>query len=396
MLARLFMAQLFFSSATTRSATSAVWALLAVAAAFAGCASAGSFASLPRDQRDEFDRCASFIATRLCHGGDPETAPGCLRIKGSVFARRRTGEKRRQWLETNGCPAATIAGAPPAPTVSTAAQEIEGTPPEESAPPPSASASPPTVESVAPAQPAPAAVASATPSATETEAAETSSLQPAGATCQRSADCASDLCAHGNCVTLAVLARDEGCAAAPRSPTALASPPRTKSNLALVSPRRSETTRAPAVEPAVAGAHAGLRQARARVTATPRGPRQGAPSSVAAAPLPPDPPSPRLPADRPAEEQLREAIVSHSADMKRCVERQLKRDPALRAEGTLILDVDQRGRVASSALKGTALEGTDLEGCLHALAARWRFPSAAHSYAIEAPIAVSGVEGSGP
>jgi hypothetical protein len=78
--------------------------------------------------------------------------------------------------------------------------------------------------------------------------------------------------------------------------------------------------------------------------------------------------------------------------MKRCVERQLKLVPELRAEGTLVLEVSASGRVTQAALRRERLEGTPLEVCMRTIAARWVFPRTARAYAVEAPLKVSGVE----
>jgi hypothetical protein len=88
--------------------------------------------------------------------------------------------------------------------------------------------------------------------------------------------------------------------------------------------------------------------------------------------------------------------MGHEPEMKTCVERQLKLVPTLRAEGTLIIEVDGTGRVTGAGLRGAALQGTALEGCLRAVAARWRFPRTTSAYAIEAPLKVSGVESALP
>jgi hypothetical protein len=94
-----------------------------------------------------------------------------------------------------------------------------------------------------------------------------------------------------------------------------------------------------------------------------------------------------------ADTQLREAIVAHQREMKRCVDRQLKLEPDLRAEGTLIIEVDGSGRVVQAGLRGAELEGSSLEGCLRTIAYRWRFPTTPRGYALEAPLRVSGRTG---
>lgn len=137
---------------------------------------------------------------------------------------------------------------------------------------------------------------------------------------------------------------------------------------------------------------------------------------VAAAPLPPPEPAPvpvvapvpepvapkATPTGPPArafsdkerpevrEQRLRDILLAHRSEMKACVDRQLKLLPSLRAEGTLIIDVDATGAVPRSELLGTDLAGTPLEDCLRTLASRWRFPSSGRAYRIDAPVRVSG------
>jgi hypothetical protein len=76
--------------------------------------------------------------------------------------------------------------------------------------------------------------------------------------------------------------------------------------------------------------------------------------------------------------------------MKSCVDRQLKLAPDLKAEGTLVIDVEKDGTVPSAALLGADLAGTPLEACLRTAAARWRFPASARAYKISAPVKVWG------
>jgi hypothetical protein len=215
---------------------------------------------------------------------------------------------------------------------SVAAKEEPPAPAAEEAPAPVAEEAPPPLET----PPAPVVVAAAPEAGTGL-----------GLACKRSAECESDLCVRGTCVALGWLETGRPCREG--------------------EPLVAKATPAPA-PPAEAPASA-------RRVLRDRGE-----------------PGPRAPAGGPGEQQLREAIVTHEADMKRCVERQLKLVPTLKAEGTLVIEVDPRGHVASADLKGQQLEGTALEGCLRTLASRWRFPRTAQAYAIEAPLKVSGVE----
>lgn len=90
------------------------------------------------------------------------------------------------------------------------------------------------------------------------------------------------------------------------------------------------------------------------------------------------------------EQRLREILVAHRPEMKICVDRQLKLVPNLRAEGTLVIEVDASGAVPRSELLGADLAGTALEDCLRTIASRWRFPSAGRAYRIDAPVRVWG------
>ena len=64
--------------------------------------------------------------------------------------------------------------------------------------------------------------------------------------------------------------------------------------------------------------------------------------------------------------------------------------PDLRAEGTLVIEVDASGAVPRAELQGADLAGTPLEICLRTVASRWRFPSNGRAYRIDAPVKVSG------
>jgi hypothetical protein len=142
----------------------------------------------------------------------------------------------------------------------------------------------------------------------------------------------------------------------------------------------------------------------------------GGPSPTPAKPVPPSPPDPPTattivpfaPGARPTgpparafahkespearEQRLRNIVIAHREEMKTCVDRQLKLKPDLRAEGTLIIDVDAAGSVPYAELLGADLTGTPLEDCLRTIASRWRFPSSGRAYRINAPVRVQGSE----
>lgn len=91
-----------------------------------------------------------------------------------------------------------------------------------------------------------------------------------------------------------------------------------------------------------------------------------------------------------ADQQLRSVIMAHEADMQKCVERQLKLMPDMKAEGTLVVEVDAKGRVPAVALQGASLGGSPLELCLRKVSQRWRFPRTGRPYSVEAPVKVRG------
>ena len=89
---------------------------------------------------------------------------------------------------------------------------------------------------------------------------------------------------------------------------------------------------------------------------------------------------------------LREIIVAHKAEMRTCVDWQLKLSPKLRAEGKLVIQVNAKGAVPAARLVGEELAGTRLETCLRGVASRWRFPRRGRAYVIEAPVKVGAAE----
>jgi hypothetical protein len=183
-------------------------------------------------------------------------------------------------------------------------------------------------------------------------------------------------------------------AVAPPAPSAAPAPP----------PAPPPTPPAPTAT-VVAGRHAPPKEqpAPAEPSPTHAQPPRPAPSpAIAAAPapasVPPPPADAGLPngafSDRDRTEartqRLRDIISSHRPEMKSCVDRQLKLAPELKAEGTLVINVEKNGSVPSADLLGADLAGTPLEACLRAAAARWRFPASAHPYTISAPVKVWG------
>ena len=301
----------------TGSSSRGVFSLLA-SLALLGCAT-GGFEQLPAEEQALFRRCQQPLTEHLCRANGTE----CLAAQAETFAARRSSRIRRNWLVLNGCPA-SVMDAPEAPAAEAAVAAAPTAAPAKEEPAPA----PAKVEVPPPPPPI-----------------EVPALQAIGGSCRRSADCESDLCVRGACVTLSALEAGKTCAAPVTEPAA-------------------EVAAAPAPVPELA-----------RAAPTPEVPL----SKV------------RLGADAAAPQQLRETIVEHEADMKRCVERQLKLVPDLRAQGTLVLEVSAAGRVTQAALRGERLQGTALEGCVRALATRWVFPNKSRAYVVEAPLSVSGV-----
>lgn len=377
-----------------------------------------AFGTLAASDQSLFARCGEPIGKRLCSDAtDAASQAACLDSHAAVFADQPTRGARRRWLAANGCPASTIDGTgAPAVAVTPAPDPAPET--EEKSPQAAADAPPAQPDPVPPAD-APAALpatatptgnAPATPAAPVTaerasamtappgpaeRASATTVAQPAaaaaaapapagvdplkatGASCRRSAECESDLCVRGRCGTFTLLAAAQACANEVPSPSA-----------APVGAAKPAPP-APPAEPPVPPAERARPAERAPQTqavlalARPPGPLPPSPS---------EPQAPRLESGGARHQQLRDSILAHEPEMKRCVDRQLKLVPTLRAEGTLVIDVDAHGRVPRAALRGSQLEGTPLETCLRDAALRWRFPPSGRAYAVEAPLRVTGKE----
>jgi hypothetical protein len=342
-------------------------ALLALAL-LAGClypprSGGGGFEALAVAEQGMFRRCKQPLAQHLCAGADEAAQARCLQTQALTYA-RRSDKMRRRWLELNQCPAAVIDGPEPA----TAAVEPRS---EEAR--------------VATAAPAPAPEAAPAPAVA---AAPVPALLPSGAACQRSAACESDLCVRGVCVALAMIEIGKPVQAQPARVAVAAAGPSPAAVVAEEDSTPDEPEPAPAEQPAPPAEE--VRKPAAPIGKVTEPAKKPAEPVVAAVER--LPPGPRMSNGNSAADQLRGAIVQHEAEMKRCVERQLKLVPDLRAEGTLVLEINASGRVTQAALRGERLQGTPLENCMRAIAARWVFPRTARAYAVEAPLKVSGVE----
>jgi hypothetical protein len=311
-----------------------------------GCMTGRSgFDQLAPEEQSLFQRCSQPIGEHLCSGEEPEARALCLKKQAATFAARGSARMRRSWLRSNECPAATLEAS----TAPVAAEPAVA--------PQSSLAADAPAKAETPAEPVPAPappVAAPAPPVSEPAPAPAPTLAVAGGSCARSADCASDLCVKGSCASLAALTAEQTCPADPLA------------NITVVAPAVAE----------------GLLAAPVRQPAVEHNDKEPETTLVKGGPG--------------AADQLREAIVTHEADMKRCVERQLKLVPTLNAEGTLVLEVNAIGRVTQAGLRGDQLQGTPLEGCLRSLASRWIFPRTARAYAVEAPLKVSGIESRRP
>jgi hypothetical protein len=371
------------ASAVTKSAGALLGAALVVA-----CAPVRTFDKLATSDRVLFSACTPSLMTAVCgKDGDDAAKARCIASRGKAFGKLHSAKMRRSWLIANGCPQATV-DSPPTPSAEVAAAAVPPPAPEPdpatstpSAPAevePTAATPPPAAEAepiAATPPPAPKPQPSPEPRRAQTLVATAPpplpSLLKATRPRPRSID-VFDLRLEAAAVT----------ALPPPKPPAAVPPP------------------APKAEPAAPSPPSPPRH----VAAAPPPPRpEPAPEPVAAPAPTPEPVAPKArPTGPPArafsdkerpemrEQRLRDILLAHRSEMKACVDRQLKLLPSLRAEGTLVIDVDATGAVPRSELLGTDLAGTPLEDCLRTLASRWRFPSSGRAYRIDAPVKVWG------
>ncbi len=331
---------------------SGVVAWVATAAlGFLACAVGSAFETLSTEDQNLFARCRPALADHLCSVGKKETIAACVADREAVFAERPSLKMKRKWLALNGCPATVLDDT----SAVQAAKE-----PEEA-------------KSPAVPEPAPAALALTPPPVAPPATALPLSAEPSpdGSLCQISASCASDLCIRGKCAPLsAVLVSLSAGPPVPEVPVATTEPTLEQTEPGLFDADASGETLA---ETAVT---------RTVATPAPMVPLRQRSGRVGA----------KLRAGRNGQEQIRNSILSHEPEMKMCVERQLKLEPNLRAQGSLVLEVDARGEVSQATVRGPDLQDKPIVLCLRTVAARWRFPSTDRAYAVEAPLRVSGTE----
>jgi hypothetical protein len=97
-----------------------------------------------------------------------------------------------------------------------------------------------------------------------------------------------------------------------------------------------------------------------------------------------------------AQDQLRSAIQGFQPALKQCVDRALKRDPGLRGEAHIALDILSDGRVKLLAIKSKTLAGGYFESCVRTAAEQWRLPRTPKGYQIEIPLKIHIAGGGAP
>jgi hypothetical protein len=298
---------------------------------------------LATSDRDLFEVCKPALLDVVCKDGDIVARADCLESRGAAYGQLHSPRMRRSWLIANGCPESTV-DTPPKPEVLVAAPPPAPT--QAADPITAAAARPSTAPQPAPA-PAPSPAAEPRPVAATGPASPTAAARPA----------------------------DTSPPAAPQALAAAGPPPKA------APPPPSEPEPAPPL-----------------MVASARPPEPGA-ATLARPPAPPASPPPAAPSagtfsererGELRERRLRDIIIAHGKEMRSCVDRQLKLVPDLRADGTLVIEVDANGAVPHTELLGTDLAGTPLEACLRTVASRWRFPSNGRAYRIDAPVKVSG------
>jgi hypothetical protein len=98
--------------------------------------------------------------------------------------------------------------------------------------------------------------------------------------------------------------------------------------------------------------------------------------------------APRLEPGESGKRQLRDAVVAAQPSIEACVGEHLQRRHAQRGEGLLKVSVSPQGRVTKVIASGGDLSGEELDACLAAAAAAWRFPGGEAAYAVDVPITV--------
>jgi hypothetical protein len=94
-----------------------------------------------------------------------------------------------------------------------------------------------------------------------------------------------------------------------------------------------------------------------------------------------------------SEAQVRLVIKKHNRQVRKCLERQLKRDPDISGKLIVIAKVTPSGKVTRVRIEPAKFHGTYLQDCLIAEVRRWSFPSfQGEAYELSFPYAMSARE----
>ena len=94
-----------------------------------------------------------------------------------------------------------------------------------------------------------------------------------------------------------------------------------------------------------------------------------------------------------AQDQVGKAIASFQPALKECVDRALKRDPSLRGEALIKLDIKASGQAIVAGIKSKTLAGGWFEDCVRQAALQWRMPRTPEGYQVEIPVKLRIVNG---
>jgi len=88
--------------------------------------------------------------------------------------------------------------------------------------------------------------------------------------------------------------------------------------------------------------------------------------------------------------QIRQVVATNRQKIRRCLEKQLKRDARVSGKMVLVARVTPRGRVQSVRVATEKFHGTIVEECLLKEVKSWRFPSfAGKPYDLSFPLLLS-------
>lgn len=80
--------------------------------------------------------------------------------------------------------------------------------------------------------------------------------------------------------------------------------------------------------------------------------------------------------ERLSKEEIYRVVRAHELRIKTCYEAQMKKAPSLAGEIDVAWDIEKDGRVAQARVRRTTMNNAQVEGCIVAEVASWRFPAA--------------------